>query len=134
MNVEKILVEEFEFLENEGIVGINVELEDEPITEGEFIYDGRNCAILVRNNKKAYLFTNIVKEARQKLFSSEEIMMIESKGEEIINSYMVSVTKVPLLPYEDTMTDTLREILEDIKEVYGQEGVERIASEVWGIK
>ena len=45
MSVEKIIVDNFEVLEYNGVLGIKMELNDEPCRTGEFIYDGRNCAI-----------------------------------------------------------------------------------------
>ncbi len=126
MRIEKVWVEEFEFLENNGELGISMQLEAEPIDLAELVYDGRNCAILIRNNTKAYLFTNIIPDIRQKLMNAEEIMMIEQKGEEIINAYQVAVRKVDTIPYEDTLTDTLAELMHDLKAIYGTEGLERI--------
>ena len=58
--VDKILVDEFEILENEGQYGLSLQLNEEPIETAEFLYDGRNCGILIRNDKKAYIFTNII--------------------------------------------------------------------------
>ncbi len=126
MSIEKILVEEFEFLENNGELGISIQLEAEPIDVAELIYDGRNCAILIRNNTKALLFTNIIPDIRAKLMNTPEIMMIEQKGEEIVNAYQIAVRKVDVIPYEDTLTDTLSELMHDLKAIYGTEGLDRI--------
>lgn len=126
MSIEKIIVEEFDFLENNGELGIAFQLEEEPIDTGELVYDGKNCAILIRNEKKAYLFTNIIPDIRQKLLNASEIMIIEQKGEEILSSYMIDIHKVDNIPYEDTLTQTLQELLLDLKSVYGKEGLERI--------
>ena len=125
MSIEKVLVEEFEFLENNGELGISIQLEAEPIDVAELVYDGRNCAILIRNNTKALLFTNIIPDIRAKLLNAPEIMMIEQKGEEIVNAYQVAVRKVDVIPYEDTLTDTLSELMHDLKAVYGTEGLDR---------
>ena len=111
-----------------------MELNDEPCRTGEFIYDGRNCAILVRNETKAFIFTNILAEVRGKVLNAPNIMMIETDGDEVVNSYMVDVVKVDEIPYEDTIPDVIQEVLRDIKEIYGQEGVKEIAANFWGIK
>ena len=134
MSIEKILVERFEVLEYNGTIGISMPLKEEPCQTGEFIYDGRNCAILIRNEDKAFIFTNIAPEAREKLIQAPKIMMVETEGEEVTNSYMVDVTKVDEVPYEDTLPETIKEMLHDIKEVYGEEGVRKIAETFWGIK
>ena len=131
--LDKILVEEFEILENDGQMGICTQLNEAPIETAEFVYDGRNCGILIRNQSKAYIYTNIVEEVRSKIFSSNQLMMIEMQGEEVINSYMCQVTRVPEIPVEDTLSDTLHNMLEEVKEVYGEEGVRALAQKVWNI-
>lgn len=132
--VDKIVVDEFEILENEGQYGFSLQLNEEPIETAEFLYDGRNCGILIRNDKKAYIFTNIVDEVRPKLLNAPELMMIEMNGEEIANSYMCDVVKVDEIPVDDTLPDTLAQMLEEIREVYGEDGVKAIAEKVWKIK
>ena len=134
MSVDKILVDNFEVLEYNGVLGIKMPLNDEPCRTGEFIYDGRNCAILVRNETKAFIFTNILAEVRGKVLNAPNIMMIETDGDEVVNSYMVDVVKVDEIPYEDTIPDVIQEVLRGIKEIYGQEGVKEIAANFWGIK
>lgn len=132
--VEKIIVDEFEILENEGQYGFSLQLNEEPIETAEFLYDGRNCGILIRNDKKAYIFTNIVDEVRPKLLNVPELMIIEMNGEEIANSYMCDVVKVDEIPVDDTLPDTLAQMLEEIRDVYGDEGVRAIVEKVWNIK
>lgn len=132
--VDKIVVEEFEIFENEGVYGFSLQLNEEPIDTAEFLYDGRNCGILIRNDKKAYIFTNIVDEVRPKLLNAPELMMIEMNGEEIVNSYMCGVVKIDEIPVDDTLPDTLYQMLEEIKDVYGEEGVKAISEKVWKIK
>lgn len=132
--VDKILVDEFEILENEGQYGFSLQLNEEPIETAEFLYDGRNCGILIRNEKKAYIFTNIVDEVRPKLLNAPELMMIEMNGEEVANSYMCDVVKVDEIPVDDTLPDTLAQMLDEIKDVYGEEGVKAIVEKVWKIQ
>ena len=134
MSVEKILVDNFEVLEYNAVLGIKMPLNDEPCKTGEFIYDGRNCAILIRNETKAFIFTNILTDIREKLLNAPSVMMIETEGEDVVNSYMVDVVKVDEIPYEDTIPEVLQEVLRDIKEIYGQDGVKEIAANFWGIK
>ncbi|MDR1026081.1 MAG: hypothetical protein LBL47_01655 [Lactobacillus sp.] len=134
MAIEKILVDSFEILENGDEVGISFQLKEAAPTEGEFVYDGGNCAILIRDNTKAFLFTNIIPELRAKLVNAKEIMMLEEEGEEIVNSYTVEVRKVDKVPFEDTLTEDLYELMLDLRDVYGEEGVERISKELWEVK
>ena len=130
---EKMLVDEFEILDNNGEMGLSLQLNETPIETAEFVYDGRNCGILIRNGQKAYIFTNIVDEVRPKLLNSPEIMVIEQEGEEIVNSYMCPVSRVDEIPVDDTLPDTLYAMLEEIKEFYGEEGVKAITEKVWKI-
>lgn len=132
--VDKILVDEFEILENEGQYGFSLQLNEEPIETAEFLYDGRNCGILIRNDNKAYIFTNIVDEVRPKLLNSPELMIIEMNDEEVANSYMCDVVKVDEIPVDDTLPETLAQMLDEIKDVYGEEGVKVIAEKVWKIQ
>ena len=126
MSIEKVLVDSFEFLENDGELGIAFQNAAEPVTVGALVYDGRNCAILVRNNTKAFLFTNIVSEIRAKLMAADEVMMIEQQGDDISNAYKAKIKKVSLIPYQDTLTDSLIDLIKDLQKAYGIEGLERI--------
>ena len=60
--------------------------------------------------------------------------MIEMNGEEIANSYMCDVVKVDEIPVDDTLPDTLYQMLEEIKDLYGEEGVKAISEKVWKIQ
>lgn len=133
MSVEKIIVDAFEVLEYNGVLGIKMELNDEVCKTGEFIYDGRNCAILIRNETKAFIFTNILSDVRSKLLNAPSIMMVETDGENVANSYMVDVVKVDEIPFEDTIPEVIQEVLMDLKNIYGEEGVKDIASKFWGV-
>ena len=126
MAIEKILVENYEFLENDGELGIAFQNSAEAVTVGELVYDGRNCAILIRNNTKAYLFTNIISEIRGKLMAADEVFIIEQQGEEITTAYKVKIRKVSHIPYQDTLTDSLVALIQDLQKAYGVEGLERI--------
>jgi len=132
--VDKIWVDDFEILENNGQIGINMLLEDEPIETATLVYDGRNCAILIRNMKKAYIFTNIVTEARDKLFNAGEVMIIESSETDVINSYMCEVKKVSEIPVDDTIPEALAEMLRNVKDAFGEEGCAALARQYWNVK
>ena len=127
MSLEKEWVEDFEILENNGVIGINMQLKDEPIDTAALVYDGRNSAILIRNDKKAYILTNLIHEVRDKIANSKD-------GEEVVNSYTCVVNMVPEIPVEDTIPETLGEMLENIKEAFGEEGCAALARKFWGIK
>lgn len=134
MSLEKEWVEDFEILENNGVIGINMQLKDEPIDTAALVYDGRNSAILIRNDKKAYILTNLIHEVRDKIANSKEVLIIESDGKEVVNSYTCVVNMVSEIPVEDTIPETLGEMLENIKEAFGEEGCAALARKFWGIK
>ena len=71
--------------------------------------------------------TNLINEVRSKIADSKEILIIESDGEEVVNSYTCSVNIVPEIPIEDTIPETLGEMLENIKEAFGDEGCAALA-------
>lgn len=132
--VEKILIEGYDILENDGQMGIELQLKDAPAETAEFIYDGGSCGILVRNDTKAYIFTNILPELREKLLGSDEIMIIEDDGDEVVNSYMTAVTKVPEIPAADMLPDAVFDMLVDLRDIYGEEGTRIIAEKIWELE
>ena len=132
--VEKFLIEEYDVLENQGQMGFEFQLRDDMIETASFIYDGRSCAILLRNDAKAYIFPGIPVEVREKLMQQSEVMMIEEDGDEIVSSYMSDINKVPEIPVGDMLTDDVTDMLEDIRAIYGEEGVKIIAEGLWQIK
>ena len=67
MSLEQVVVESFDILKNGQEYAISLQLDEDEIEDAEFIYDGRNCAILVRNKTKAFLLTNIIPEMRKVL-------------------------------------------------------------------
>ena len=103
MEIEKIWVDDFEVLENNGQIGINMIIdESEPVEGANLVYDNRHAAILIRN-QKAYILTNILPEIRSKIYNSDEVMIIESNENDITNSYMCQVSRVPEIPVTDTI-------------------------------
>ncbi len=121
MSVDKIWVSHFNILEDEnGKIGLEIPLEDEPFRFASFLYDGRNCAVLIRNDTKAYILTNIAYELRPKLLNANPLRVFEMHEQDVAEAYTLPVTKIEALPYEDKMDEVLQEILLDIKEKYGE--------------
>ena len=131
MSVEKVLVDRFQILENKGQMGIELEIDEEPIRSASFLYDGRNCAILIRNNAKAFILTNIAYELRQKLLLSDAVLILETKGEDIITAYPVNVHKIGEIPFPDEFDNVLSEILYQIKDKYGDKAVDLMIAKFW---
>jgi len=121
MAVEKILVEEFDILKNGDQYAIAFDVDDGPIFDADFMYDGRNCAILTRNNKKAFLLTNIVPDARKILSKLPKIVIIERTKGEVSNVYEVDVRHVENIPYPDNFQEYVDKMLDELKAELGED-------------
>ena len=121
MAVEKILVDEFDILKNGDQYAIAFDVDDGPIFDADFIYDGRNCAILTRNNKKAFLLTNIVPDARKVLNKLNAIVIIERTKGEVSNVYEVDLRHVDNIPYPDNFQEDVDKMLDELKAELGEE-------------
>lgn len=131
MSVEKILVDKFQILENKGQMGIELELDEEPIHSASFLYDGRNCAILIRNQTKAFVLLNIAYELRPKILNANPLLIIEMSNNKIANAYAIPVEKVETLPYPDEFEHVLNEILQQIKNKYGDKAIDMMIEKFW---
>lgn len=121
MAVEKVLVDEFDILKNGDQYAIGFDVDDGPIFDADFMYDGRNCAILTRNNKKAFLLTNIVPDARKILSKLDKIVIIERTKGEVSNVYEVDVRHVENIPYPDNFQEDVNKLLDELKADLGEE-------------
>ena len=131
MSVEKILVNKFNILEYKELTGIELELDEEPIQSADFLYDGRNCAVLIRNKHKAFILINIAYDLRPKLLNASPLLILEKNGNEVKEAYSVEVTKVDELPFPDKFDNVLSEILYQIKDKYGEKNVELLIQKFW---
>lgn len=130
MSVEKFLVANFQILENKGLMGIELETDDEPVNSASFLYDGRNCAVLIRNNTKAFVLLNIAYDLRSKILNADPLLIVETKNSQAVNLYGVEVTKVDL-PYPDEFDNVLTEILQQIRDKYGDKAIDTMIKKFW---
>ena len=121
MSLEKIVVDEFEILKNGEEYAIAFQLDDGMVFDADFMYDGRNCAILTRNNKKAFLLTQINPDARKILNKINSIVVIERSGKEVANVYKIDVRHVDNIPYPDTFEEDVNKMMEELKAELGEE-------------
>jgi len=121
MAVEKVLVDEFDILKNGDQYAIGIDIDDGPIFEADLMYDGRNCAILTRNDTKAFLLTNINPDARQILKKLDSIVIIERIKGEVSNVYEVELRHVENIPYPDTFQEDVNKMLDDLKDEIGED-------------
>lgn len=131
MSVEKFLVANFQILENKGLMGIELESDDEPINSASFLYDGRNCAVLICNNTKAFVLLNIAYDLRPKILNADPLLIIETKNNQPVNLYGVEVTKVEALPYPDEFDNVLTEILQQIRDKHGDKAIDMMIEKFW---
>jgi hypothetical protein len=130
MSVEKILVEHFDILIHKDQVGIELPIKEEAYKNADFLYDGRNCAILIRNNAKAFILTNIAYDLRKKLLNAEPLFIIEAFNKEIYNAYPVKVTKINI-PFADNLQKTIEQILDKIVKKYGAKSLDLMVKKLW---
>ena len=121
MAVEKVLVEEFDILRSGDQYAIAFDVDDGPIFDADFMYDGRNCAILTRNNKKAFLLTNIVPDARKVLNKLDAIVIIEKIKGEVSNVYEVDIKHVDNIPYPDNFEQDTNKLVDELRAELGEE-------------
>lgn len=121
MSLEKIVVDEFEILKNGDEYAIAFQLDDGMVFDADFMYDGRNCAILTRNNKKAFLLTQINPDVRKILNKIDSVVIIEKAGKEIANAYKIDVRHVENIPYPDTFEEDVNRMMEELRAELGEE-------------
>lgn len=121
MSLEQIVVEEFDIYKDGDNYSIAFGLKDEPIDDAEFMYDGRNCAVLVRNKKKALLLTNIIPEMRKVFSKLEKIGIYEKDGEKVVCAYDVAIRHVKDMPYPDNFQKDMKKMMDELKEEFGEE-------------
>ncbi len=121
MSIEKVLVDDFEFLINKGEIAIAVDIDEGAVTSADLSYDGRDCMVLVRNNKKAFLLTNILTPIREKLKKLDSVLILERRGEkhEIMNAYVVEINHVDEVPYPDNFAAQAQEYVEKLRAELG---------------
>ena len=112
-----------EFLLSPKGVIVKVQLKSDYVFRGAFFYDGRNQAILGRNNKDFYLLKSIPPVIRQKILSSPKITIIETTDEEINQAYNVDVVQTDIIPGEDTFVEDYQKYLSKLEEMYGKDRV-----------
>ena len=98
-------------------MAIELPFKEEPLKSASFLYDGRNCAILIRNNSKAFIFTNIAYDLRPKLLNAKPLFIVEAFNQEIYNAYPVEVINTPI-PFADRLHKVVDEILGKIVKKY----------------
>lgn len=126
--MRKVVVDEFNILKLEKEYFIEFELCAEEISSADFIYDGRNCAILQRNEDTLYLFTNLSYEVREILKSLNTITIVEKTGNNVNSAYRTDITKLDYIDYPDAIEEGVNKLLSDVKDSFSEEEYKTLLS------
>ena len=114
--------------DKEGVIVITDIEKGGNVTMGEFIYDGKNVAILNRNNKEFFTLKNIAPLVREKIKQSKFVTIIE-KDKNNIYSYQVEVHLKDDLGFEDDFEQYAEKIISELKEKMTPEEFEEFLHE-----
>ena len=116
---------ESDFLfDEEGII-IKIQLHSDYVFRGALFYDGRNQAVLGRNNKDFYLLKSIAPIIRQKILNAQTVTIMECIGDDVNQAYDVEVVKVDEIPGEDTFEQDYEKYFAKLEQMYGKERVNK---------
>lgn len=77
--------------DGEGVM-IMTNIQNKPeVTYGEVVYDGKNVAVLNRDNKDFYLLPNIQPDLCEAFLSADEVTIIGQREEQDIYAYSLKV-------------------------------------------
>ena len=85
------------------------------IVIGELVYDGKNVAILNRNNREFFALKNIAPIMREKVKQSKYVTVIEKDNDDIY-SYKVEVHLKDDLGFEDDFDEFAQRVVSELKE------------------
>ncbi len=85
------------------------------IVIGELVYDGKNVAILNRNNREFFSLKNIAPIMREKVKQSKYVTIIEKDNDDIY-SYKVEVHLKDDLGFEDDFDEFAQRVVSELKE------------------
>lgn len=101
--------------DEEGVIIITDIQKDREVVMAELLYDGKNVAILNRNNKEFFCLKNIAPIIREKIKQSKEVTIIEQDKVDIY-SYLVEIHLKDDLGFEDDFDKYAQNIIAELKE------------------
>ena len=111
--------------DKQGVIIITDIEKDRNATLAEFFYDGKNVAILNRNNKEFFSFKNIAPLIRERIKESKYVTIIE-KDKDDIYSYQVEVHLKDDLGFEDDFEEYAQKVVSKLKEKMSPEDFEKL--------
>ena len=100
--------------DKEGVIILTDVEKTDMLIIGELIYDGKNVAILNRNNKDFFALKNIAPVIREKLKQSKYVTIVEKEKSDIY-SYQVEVHMQDDLGFEDTFDEFADNMISEIE-------------------
>ena len=100
--------------DKEGVIIIADIEKKKDVIMAELIYDGKNVAILNRNNKEFFCFKNIAPLIREKIKQSKYVTIVE-KDDNDLYAYKVEVHLKDDLGFEDNFEEFAQKITEELK-------------------
>ena len=101
--------------DEEGVIIITDIQKDREVVMAELLYDGKNVAILNRNNKEFFCLKNIAPIIREKIKQSKDVTIIEQDKVDIY-SYLVEIHLKDDLGFEDDFDKYAQNIIAELKE------------------
>ncbi len=111
------------FFDKQGVI-VKIQLEADYVFRGALFYDGRNQAILGRNNKDFYLLKSIAPIIRQKIKNAKTVTIMECTADKVNQAYDVEVVMVDEIPGEDTYQEDYQKYFAKLEEMYGKERIQ----------
>ena len=130
MQVEVIEKNALFVFDKKGVIIITDIEKNGHIVIGEFVYDGKNVAILNRNNREFFALKNIAPMIREKIKQSEYVTIIEKdKEKDDVYSYQVEVHLKDDLGFEDTFDEYAQTVIAELREKLSPEEFEEFIKE-----
>lgn len=101
--------------DKDGVIIITDIEKNKDVVMAELLYDGKNVAILNRNNKEFFCLKNIAPIIREKIKQSKNVTIVE-KNKEDIYSYQVDIHLKNDFGFEDDFDKCAQKVIEELKE------------------
>jgi len=100
--------------DKEGVIIIIDIDKNKEVVMAELLYDGKNVAILNRNNKEFFALKKIAPIIREKIKQSKNVTIIE-KDKQDIYSYLVEVHLKDDFGFEDNFDEFAQKVMNELK-------------------
>jgi len=128
MKVDLVEANAVFLFDEEGILILTDINKTDFVVMGELIYDGKNVAILNRNNKTFFTLKNIAPLFREKLKRAKQVTIIE-KDRDTVYSYKVAVSIRDDLGFEDDFEVFADKVMSELQEKMTHEQFEQFVAE-----